>query len=349
LKKAERRKRVISGVQPTGNLHLGNYLGAIRQWTELQHSYDSFFSIVDLHAITVPHDPKALKRDTLAAAAAYIACGVEPATAANPSGAVVFVQSHVKAHAELTWLLNCATPMTWLQRMIQYKEKARKQGENVAVGLFGYPVLMAADILLYWTDKVPVGEDQKQHLELARDIARRFNDAYGKKKRPVFKEPEPLILETGARIMSLLDGTAKMSKSDPAEGSRISLADPPEVIRRKIKRCKTDSFEGLEFGNPERPECQNLLAIYEIVSGKSREEVTREVADMSWGTFKPVLAEALVAHLEPIQVRYGELMQDKTYLHSVLSYGAERASEVAEKTLDNAKSAMGFTLPSDFE
>lgn len=337
-----RKKRVLSGVQPTGSLHLGNYLGAMRQWTENQDVYDNFFFVVDLHAITVPHDRKALSECTLAAAAMYIACGIDP------EKSKIFVQSHVRAHAELTWLLNCVTPMGWVERMIQYKEKARRQGENVSVGLFDYPVLMAADVLLYQADLVPVGEDQRQHIELARDIARRYNDIYCKKKRPrTFKEPKALMQKTAARVMSLEDGTSKMSKSAENDNSRINLTDPPNVIRKKIKKCKTDSFEGLEFDNPDRPECQNLLSIYQVITGKSKEEVLSECADMRWGQFKPLLADTVADHIAPIQQRYNELMDDRSYLASVLRQGSERANEEAERTLEAVKRDLGFVLPQD--
>lgn len=337
-----RKQRVLSGVQPSGALHLGNYLGAIRQWTENQATYDNLFVVVDLHAVTVPHDPKTLSASTLQAVATYLACGIDPKISK------VFVQSHVSAHAELTWLLNCIAPMGWVERMIQFKEKARRQGENVSVALFDYPVLMAADILLYRPDLVPVGEDQRQHIELSRDIARRYNDIYCKKKRPrTLREPKALLQTTGARVMSLEDGTSKMSKSAENDASRINLIDPPNVIAKKIKRCKTDSFTGLEFDNPDRPECSNLLSIYQLVTGKEKEDVIAEVSDMNWGKFKPLLADAVVEHLRPIQERYHELLDDKTYLSSVLKDGYEHASAEAEQTLDDVKRDMGFVLRSD--
>lgn len=337
--KEERVKRILSGVQPTGSLHLGNYLGAIRQWVANQEEYENFFCVVDLHAITVPHDPKKLREDSLSAAAMYLASGIDPAKSK------VFIQSHVKAHAEMAWLLNCITPINWLERMIQYKEKAKKQGENVGVGLFDYPVLMAADILLYQTDLVPVGEDQRQHLELTRDIARRFNDQFCKRKRRVFRDPNAMIVKEGARVMSLQDGTNKMSKSAENDNSRINLLDKPDIIARKIKKCKTDQFEGLEWDNPERPECTNLLNIYQAVSGKSREDILSEVQDMSWGQFKPVLADAVVEHITPIQTKYNEYMADEAYLDSVLLDGRRGAEEVADATLLWAKQAMGFHIP----
>mmetsp|Transcript_35708 Transcript_35708/g.48226 ORF Transcript_35708/g.48226 Transcript_35708/m.48226 type:complete len:244 (-) Transcript_35708:282-1013(-) len=239
--------------------------------------------------------------------------------------------------------------MNWLERMIQYKEKSSKQGENVNVGLFDYPVLMAADILLYQAGKVPVGEDQRQHLELTRDICRRFNDIYAKKKKrheKPFREPEAMIVKEGARVMSLTDGTSKMSKSAENENSRINLLDPPDIIKRKIKKCKTDAFDGLEWDNPDRPEAANLLTIYQATSGLSREAVLAEVSDMRWGAFKPILTEAVVEHLRPLQTRYADLMVDKSYLNSVLIDGAKDANLVADQTLRNARSAMGF-LESD--
>lgn len=334
-----RMKRVLSGVQPTGTLHLGNYLGAIRQWVKNQDDYDNFFCVVDLHAITAPHNPKQLADDTLQAAAMYLACGIDP------KKSKIFVQSHVKAHAELTWLLNCITPINWLERMIQYKEKAIKHGENVGMGLFDYPVLMAADILLYNTDFVPVGEDQRQHLELTRDISRRFNDQFCKRSPKVFREPRAMIVKEGARVMSLQDGASKMSKSAESDFSRINLLDPPELIAQKIKKCKTDSFKGLEWDNPERPEATNLLNMYMSVSGLSREAVQAEVETLNWGGFKPLLTEAVVAHVTPIQQRYAEIMQDKTFLNQVLTDGREAASAVADETLDRAKAAMGLLLP----
>ncbi|MBD2717427.1 tryptophan--tRNA ligase [Synechococcus sp. FACHB-909] len=332
------RPRVLSGVQPTGALHLGNWLGAIRNWVALQDSHETFFCVVDLHAITVPHDPKRLAEDTLTTAALYLACGIDP------QRSTVFVQSHVSQHSELCWLLNCVTPLNWLERMIQFKEKALKQGDNVSAGLLDYPVLMAADILLYDADRVPVGEDQKQHLELARDIAQqRINARYAPDpEHPVLKVPEPLILKEGARVMSLTDGSSKMSKSDPNEGSRITLLDPPELITRKIKRAKTDPVMGLEFGNPERPEADNLLSLYALLSGVGRERAAADCAAMGWGAFKPLLADAAVEALRPLQQRYTELRSDPGHLESVLRDGRERASAVAATTLQRVRGALGF-------
>lgn len=333
------KQRVLSGVQPTGNLHLGNYLGAIRNWVEGQHQYDNFFCVVDLHAITVPHNPATLAADTYAIAALYLACGIDL------KYSTIFVQSHVSAHAELTWLLNCITPLNWLTDMIQFKEKSVKQGENVGTGLLDYPVLMAADILLYDADKVPVGEDQKQHIELTRDIVDRLNHQYGKPDKPVLKSPHALIRTDGARVMSLTDGTKKMSKSDPSDLSRINLLDSPETIQTKIKKCKTDPVRGLVFGDPERPECNNLLTLYMLLSGKSKEEVAAECQNMGWGQFKPLLTETTIAHLKPIQDRYKEIVDEKGYLESILREGGEKARAIANETLNRVKLALGYSLP----
>ncbi|CAG7907244.1 unnamed protein product, partial [Brassica rapa] len=341
------RKRVVSGVQPTGSIHLGNYLGAIKNWVALQDTYETLFFIVDLHAITLPYDPQELRKATRDTAALYLACGVDI------SKASVFVQSHVRAHVDLMWLLSSSTPIGWLQKMTQFKEKSRKEGgENASVSLLTYPVLMAADILLYKSDFVPVGEDQKQHLELARDLAQRVNNLYGGRKwkklggrgGSIFKIPEPLIPQVGARVMSLTDGRSKMSKSAPSDQSRINLLDSKDLIADKIKRCKTDSFVGLEYDNAERPECNNLLSVYQIVSGKTKDEVMEECKDMSWGTFKPLLTDAVVEHLSPIQVRYQEITAESAYLDKVLTEGADKATEIAEVTIRNLKQAMGFYI-----
>ncbi len=333
------RQRVLSGIQTTGYLHLGNYLGAIRNWVEGQSQYDNYFFLADLHAITVPHNPKTLAADTYTIAALYLACGLDL------EYTTIFVQSHVPAHTEFAWLLSCITPLNWLEDMIQFKEKAVKQGQDVGTGLLIYPVLMASDILLYEPDKVPVGEDQKQHLELTRDLVDRFNHKFATPEQPVLKRPAPLIRAEGARVMSLTDGTRKMSKSDPSELSRINLLDPPEVIQNKIKRCKTDPIRGLVFGDPERPECNNLLTLYMILSSQTKEAVAIECRDMGWGQFKPLLTETMIAALQPIQEKYKTIMADQGYLESVLRDGREKASTIANKTLTKAKKAMGYALP----
>lgn len=332
------RQRVLSGIQPTGELHLGNYLGAIRNWVEIQQEYDSFLFMADLHAITVPHDPASLAENTYKVAAMYLACGIDL------DYATIFVQSHIPAHSELAWLFNCITPLNWLERMIQFKEKAIKQGENVSIGLLDYPVLQAADILLYEPDKVPVGEDQKQHLELTRDIAARLNYQFGGEK-PILKIPEPLIRAEGARVMSLTDGTRKMSKSDPSEMSRINLLDPPEQIQSKIKRCKTDPIRGLTFDDPERPECDNLLTLYMLLSGQTKEAVAAECRDMGWGQFKPLLTETAIAALQPIQEKYHAITAEPGYLESVLRQGREKAEAIASTTLAKVKAALGYSVP----
>ncbi|MDI9635727.1 tryptophan--tRNA ligase [Kamptonema cortianum] len=332
------KQRAFSGVQPSGNPHLGNYIGAIRNWVEGQDQYENYFCVVDLHAITLPQDPATLASNTYTLAALYLAAGLD----LNHS--TIFIQSHVSAHSELTWLLNCITPVNWLEDMIQYKEKAVRQGENVNTGLLDYPVLMASDILLYQADKVPVGEDQKQHIELTRDIAARFNHYYGNGET-ILKQPEAIIRKEGARVMSLTDGTKKMSKSDPSDLSRINVLDPPEVIQNKIKRCKTDPIRGLEFDNPERPECNNLLTLYLLMSGKTKAEIAAECQDMGWGQFKPLLAEALVEGLKPIQQKYQEIMDDRGYLESVLREGRHKAEAIANQTVTQVKTALGYSLP----
>ncbi|MBW4684993.1 MAG: tryptophan--tRNA ligase [Komarekiella atlantica HA4396-MV6] len=336
------KQRVLSGVQPTGNYHLGNYLGAIRNWVEGQSEYENYLFVADLHAITVPqvpYDSTRLASDTYTLVALYLACGLD----LNHS--TIFVQSHVSAHSELTWLLNCITPLNWLEDMIQFKEKAVKQGENVNVGLLDYPVLMASDILLYQADKVPVGEDQKQHLELTRDIAARFNHQFGKPDQPVLKLPDPLIRKEGARVMSLADGTRKMSKSDPSDLSRINLLDPPDQIQYKIKRCKTDPIRGLTFDDPERPECNNLLTLYMLLSSKTKQEVAAECQDMGWGQFKPLLTHTIIESLKPIQEKYQAITEDKGYLESVLRDGRQKAQAIANQTLAQVKAALGYSVP----
>jgi tryptophanyl-tRNA synthetase len=333
------KPRVLSGIQPTGELHLGNYLGAIRNWVEIQENYDSFLFMADLHAITVPHDPAKLAENTYKVAAMYLACGI------SLDYATIFVQSHIPAHTELAWLFSCITPLNWLEDMVQFKEKAVKQGENVGTGLLTYPVLQAADILLYEPDKVPVGEDQKQHLELTRDIAARLNYQFGSEEQPILKLPEPMIRAEGARVMSLTDGTRKMSKSDPSDLSRVNLLDPPDLIERKIKRCKTDSVRGLVFDDPDRPECNNLLGLYMILSNQTKAAVAAECADMGWGQFKPLLADTVVAALEPIQQKYTEIMAEEGYLQSVLRQGKEKAEAIANPTLAKVKRALGYSFP----
>lgn len=337
------KKRIVSAVQPSGNLHIGNYFGAIKRWTQCQDDYDCFFSIADLHAITSGHDQRVLHQYTLQTAAWYIACGIDP------KRSKIFVQSHVKGHCELAWLLNCVTPMTWLQSMIQYKEKSKKLGSNiVSAGLFHYPVLMAADILLHKADFVPVGMDQQQHLNLARSIAHRFYHLFCPENQPVFPVPEIILDPHGCKIMSLEDGNVKMSKSAENDHSRINLNDSPNTIREKIQRAKTDSQLGLEMNNPDRPEANNLLRMYKAASGCSEEEIYYEYVKTPNSAFKPRLAEALIRHLQPIQDRYKDLISDTSYLNNVLAEGQEAADLVAEDTLKKVKDLMGF-YPQQFK
>src|SRR5256884_2925266 len=324
------RKRIFSGAQPTGNVHLGNYLGALRNWVSLQREYESLFCIVNLHAITLPQDPKVLAAKTRELARIYLAVGIDP----NVS--TVFVQSDVAAHAELTWLLNCVARMSELERMTQFKDKARKQEENVGVGLFDYPVLMASDILLYQTDLVPVGEDQKQHLELTRDIAIRFNRDYGQ----TFVVPDPFIPKIGARIMSLADPIKKMSKSDEeSEAGCIMLLDDDDAVRRKFKRAVTDSGTEIKF-DESRPAINNLLTIYHLLTNKTPAEIEEHFKGKGYAALKQELAEVCIEFLKPIQQRVRSIDDDK--LDQILEQGAERAAAIAQITLNRAKKSMGL-------
>lgn len=323
-------KRIFSGAQPTGNVHLGNYLGALRNWVALQHDYESFFCIVNLHAITTPQDPKVLAAKTRELARIYFAVGIDP----NVS--TVFVQSDVPAHPELTWMLNCVARMGELERMTQFKDKARKQEENVSVALFDYPVLMAADILLYQTDLVPVGEDQKQHLELTRDIAIRFNRDYGQ----TFAVPDPFIPKVGARIMSLADPAKKMSKSDEeSEAGCIMLLDTEDAVRRKFKRAVTDSGTEIRF-DPNRPAINNLLTIYHLLTDKSAEEIEQHFSGSGYAKLKEDLADVTIEFLRPIQERVSGIDDGK--LDQILEQGAERATAIARMTLEQAKANLGL-------
>lgn len=323
-------KRIFSGAQPTGNVHLGNYLGALRNWVALQKEYESFFCIVNLHAITVAQDPKILAEKTRELAHIYLAVGIDPEVS------TIFVQSDVPHHAELTWLLNCVTRMSELERMTQFKDKARKQQENVGVGYFDYPVLMAADILLYQTDLVPVGEDQKQHLELTRDIAIRFNRDYGE----TFRVPEAFIPKVGARIMSLADPTKKMSKSDEeSEAGCIMLMDDADAVRRKFKRAVTDSGTEIRF-DATRPAITNLLTIYHLLTGKPQPEIEEHFSGQGYAKLKEELAEVTIEFLKPFQERVRDIDDGK--LNQILERGGERAEEIAEATLAKAKVNMGL-------
>ena len=326
------KKRMLSGIQPSGDLHLGNYLGAIKNWGARSDMYECFYFMADLHTITVRQTPADLRRRTLEQLAQYIACGLDP------EKNTLFIQSHVHQHAELGWVLNCYTMFGELSRMTQFKDKSSKHAENVNGGLFTYPALMAADILLYQPDLVPVGHDQKQHCELTRDVAQRFNGVYG----DVFKVPEPYIPETGARIMSLNAPDSKMSKSMP-EGC-VFLMERPEDIQRKFKRAITDSdSENCVRYDPEnKPGVANLMSIYSAVTGKTFEQIENEFIGCGYGKFKPVVGEAVVEHLRPIREESMKLLKDKAYLESVYRDGAQKASYVAEKTLRKVYKKVGF-------
>jgi tryptophanyl-tRNA synthetase len=327
------RPRVLSGIQPSGNLHLGNYLGAVKRWVERQDEFENFFCIVDLHAITVPQVPDELRRNVRELAAFYIAAGIDP------QRSTVFVQSHVPAHAELCWILNCVTPMGWLERMTQFKDKSARESDNkerISTGLFDYPVLMAADILLYDASYVPVGDDQRQHVELTRDIATRFNRLYGE----TFTVPQPMISEAGARIMGLVDPSKKMSKSDDTPGQRIGAYDDPDTIRRTIMRATTDSGREVRF-DESRPGVFNLLSIYEVLSGESRPEIERRFEGKGYGDLKRAVADVVVSSLEPIRSRALALTASGE-LDDLLRQGAGRAAPVAEATLLRAKRAVGL-------
>jgi tryptophanyl-tRNA synthetase len=326
----EGKERVFSGIQPSGDMHVGNYLGAVKNWVTMASQYDCIYCVVDLHAVTVYQDPKTLREKSREAAALIMAAGIDP------KKSTVFIQSHIHAHAELTWLLNCLAPIGWMQRMTQFKEKSEKQREKVSVGLFSYPVLMAADILLYDTDLVPVGEDQKQHLEFTRDLALRFNNKYGE----TFVVPEPSIPAVGARIMGLEHPEKKMSKSEGGEGNTINLLDHPDKIRKKIKRATTDSLRDILF-DESRPGIFNLLVLYELFTGDEREVIQARFEGKGYGDLKTELAEVVVEGLRPLQSRYKELTEDPTYIDTLLSQGADRIRPVAERVLAKAKQRMG--------
>lgn len=334
--------RVVSGIQPTGNLHLGNYLGAIRNWVAMQDALadgaEALFFLADLHALSQPHDPAALTAATLEMTAALVACGIDP------DRSVLFNQAQVPLHAELQWLLNGTARMGWLGRMTQWKDKAGKNREGQSVALFTYPVLQAADVLLYQATHVPVGEDQKQHLELARDIAQKFNNDFCTEDAPVFTLPEPIIPAEAARIMSLRDGSAKMSKSDPSDMSRINLADDADTMAQKIRKARTDPepLPSEEAGLAERPEARNLVGIYAALSGESVAGVLRQFGGQGFGSFKPALAELLVETLGPIRARFVELKQDRETLDAILARGAAKARERGAPTLAAAYRALGL-------
>ena len=332
IETAAPKKRMLSGIQPSGDLHLGNYLGAIRNWGARADNYECFYFMADLHTITVRQTPADLRRRTLEQLAQYIACGLDP------EKNTLFIQSHVHQHAELGWVLNCYTMFGELNRMTQFKDKSSKHAENVNGGLFTYPALMAADILLYQPDLVPVGHDQKQHCELTRDVAQRFNGIYG----DVFKVPEPFIPETGARIMSLNAPDSKMSKSMP-EGC-VFMMEKPEDIQRKFKRAITDSDTEncVRYDPTNKPGVANLMSIYSAITGLNFEQIEAEFAGQGYGKFKPVVGDAVIEHLRPIREEATRLLKDKAYLESVYRDGAAKASYVAEKTLRKVYKKIGF-------
>ena len=323
-------KRIFSGAQPTGNVHLGNYLGALKNWVALQHEYESFFCIVNLHAITISHDPRVLAESTRNLTRIYLAVGIDPRVS------TIFIQSDVPEHAELTWVLNCVVRVGELERMTQYKDKAKRQGENVTAGLLDYPVLMASDILLYQTDLVPVGHDQKQHLELTRDLAIRFNRDYGE----TFRVPDGYIPKVGAKVMSLSNPLKKMSKSDDDPNSRIMLMDDADTVRRKFKRAVTDSGTEIRF-DESRPAINNLLEIYHLITGKAEAEVEEHFAGKGYAQLKGDLAEATIEFLGPIQQRVREISDEE--LNRVLDEGREKASSIARATLQQVFDRTGLS------
>lgn len=325
------KKVLFSGIQPSGELTIGNYLGAIKNWLKLQDEYDSYFCVVDLHAITVRQEPKDLRARTLKILATYIASGIDP------DKCTLFIQSHVPAHSEAAWLLNCYTYMGELSRMTQFKDKSQKLGESISAGLFNYPVLMAADILLYNTDLVPVGRDQKQHLELARDIAERFNNLYS----PTFKIPEAYIPTVGAKIMDLQEPTKKMSKSSDNPNSYILIEDSPDVIRKKISRAVTDSIGVVNYTD-KQPGVKNLINIISAITGRTPEDIVKDYEGQGYAKLKQDVAEIVVEELKPIQDKVNELLSDKSYLESIYKKGAEKANYVANKTLRKMQRKIGF-------
>ena len=326
----EEKKRIFSGIQPSGELTLGSYMGAIKNWVDLQDDYDCIYCIVDMHAITVRQVPAELRRRSLAQLAQYIACGLDP------EKNIMFIQSHVPQHAELSWILGCYTQFGELSRMTQFKDKSKKHADNITAGLFTYPVLMAADILLYQADLVPVGVDQKQHVELCRDIAQRFNGIYS----DTFTLPEPFIPKLGAKIMSLGNPTSKMSKSDP-DGC-VYLMDKPEDILRKFKRAVTDCEASVHDDKENKPGISNLLTIYCAATGKTMAEAEGEFAGQGYGVFKPAVGEAVIEKMRPIREEAERLMQDKAYLESIYKRGAEQAQYLANKTLRKVQKKIGF-------
>lgn len=325
------KKRIFSGIQPTGEIHLGNFLGAIQYWVSLQSEYDCIYCVVDLHAITVPQDPEILKVKIREVAGLLMASGIDP------EKSVVFIQSQISAHAQLTWILNCFIPVGWMQRMTQFKEKSEKQRERVSVGLFDYPALMASDILLYQTDLVPVGEDQKQHLEFTRDIAQRFNSMYGE----TFTLPEPSIPKVGARIMGLENPAKKMSKSEGGPGNTINLLDSPDDIRSKVSKATTDSLREIRF-DESRPGIHNLLVIYELFTGEGRKDIEARFEGKGYADLKGEISEVIIESLRPVQSRYKQLTEDPAHIDALLSKGANKIRPTAERVLSEVKEKIGL-------
>ncbi len=328
------KKTILSGIQATGSLTLGNYLGALNNWVEMQEEYDCYYMIADLHTLTIRNNPETLKENTLKLIALYIASGL------NPEKNTIFIQSHVPAHTQLSWILNCYTYMGELNRMTQFKDKSSKHADNINSGLFTYPVLMAADILAYNADLVPVGDDQKQHLELTRDIAERFNSLYGE----TFKIPEPYTKKVGARIMGLQNPTAKMSKSSQDPMDKILLTDSPDEIRKKFKKAVTDSENSVRFDRESKPGVSNLMSIYGIIKNKTMDEIEKQFEGQGYGAFKTAVAEAVIERLEPLQNKYNELLENPDKLMAICNKGAKKAEEKANRVLKDVYKKVGLVI-----
>lgn len=328
------KKTILSGIQATGSLTLGNYLGALNNWVEMQEEYDCYYMIADLHTLTIRNNPETLKENTLKLIALYIAAGL------NPEKNTIFIQSHVPAHTQLSWILNCYTYMGELNRMTQFKDKSSKHADNINSGLFTYPVLMAADILAYNADLVPVGDDQKQHLELTRDIAERFNSLYGE----TFKIPEPYTKKVGARIMGLQNPTAKMSKSSQDPMDKILLTDSPDEIRKKFKKAVTDSENCVRFDRESKPGVSNLMSIYGIIKNKTMDEIEKQFEGQGYGAFKTAVAEAVIERLEPLQNKYNELLENPDKLMAICNKGAKKAEEKANRVLKDVYKKVGLVI-----
>lgn len=332
MEQTEQKKRIFSGVQPSGNLTIGNYLGAIKNWIPMQEEFECLYCVVDLHTLTVRQKPAELRQRSLNLLALYMACGLDP------QKSILFLQSNVSAHSELAWILNCYTYMGELNRMTQFKDKSAKHADNINAGLFTYPVLMAADILLYQTDLVPIGQDQKQHLEITRDIAERFNNVYG----DTFTIPEPYIPKIGAKIMSLQEPEKKMSKSDENENSYVFILDTEDAILRKFKRAVTDSEREIRYDEVNKPGVSNLISIYSAVTGKTFPEIEKEFDGRSYGDLKEMTGQSVAEMLKPVQQRYNELTSNKDYLNSILKENSEKAAYMARKTLSKVQRKIGL-------